>query len=108
MLPHTVGDDGRRGPQHLSLADRIMDGEEDLSRDRGTDRDEENVAMWVHASRAAQGLEDKIADHEVIAQVVALLAPASRLRPSICQIATVYTWRRSVLDIPSRGLSPAG
>jgi len=67
-----------------------MDGEEDRSCDRGTDR-EESIAMWVHASRVAQGLEDKVTDHEVISKVVALLAPASRLRPSICQIATVYT-----------------
>ena len=59
--------------------------------------------MWVHASRIAQGLEDKVADREVIAKVVALLAPASRLRPSIHQIATVYTWPRSAPDIPSRG-----
>jgi hypothetical protein len=85
-----------------------MDGEQDRSRDYGTNRDEENVAMWVHTSRAAQGLEDKVADREVIAQVVALLAPASRLRPSIYQIATVYTWSRSGPDIPSRGLSQAG
>jgi hypothetical protein len=102
----TVRDDGRRWPHHLRLADN-MDGEEDRSCDRGTDR-EESIAMWVHASRVAQGLEDKIADREVIAQVVALLAPASRLRPSIYQIATVYTWPRSAPDIPSRGLSQAG
>jgi hypothetical protein len=85
-----------------------MHGEEDRSCDCGTDHDEENVAMWVRASRIAQGLEDKVADREVIAQVVALLAPASRLRPSIYQIATVYTWPRSAPDIPSRGLSQAG
>ena len=85
-----------------------MDGEDDRSCDRGTDRNEENVAMWVHASRIAQGLEDKVADREVIAQVVALLAPASRLQPSIYQIATVYTWPRSAPDILSRGLSQAG
>jgi hypothetical protein len=85
-----------------------MDGEDDRSCDRGTDRNEENVAMWVHASRGAQGLEDRVADREVIAQVVALFAPASRLRPSKYRIATVYTWPRSAPDIPSRGLSQAG
>ena len=86
-----------------------MDGEEDRScRDCETDRDEENVAMWVHASRGAQGLRDKVVDPQVIAQVVAMLAASNRLRPSRYQIATVYTLHRSVPDIPSRGLSQAG
>ena len=85
-----------------------MDGEQDQSCDCGTDRDEENVALWVNASRIAQGLEDKVADREVIAQVVALLAPPVDCDLRNIKIATIYTWPRSGPDIPSRGLSQAG